>query len=102
VWGGPFRTRGIELVVSDFINGLFELIAGLLLLTNVWRAYKDKQVKGVSVVPTIFFTAWGLWNAAWFYPHLNQWFSFTGGLLIVFVNAFWVIQVLYYKAKRHG
>lgn len=84
--------------IPDLINGLFELLGGFLLWTNVQRAFKDKAFKGVAIVPTAFFTVWGLWNL-YFYPHLGQWLSFFGGLNIVFANSIWVGQMIYYRKQ---
>ena len=83
---------------NDLINGAFELLGGCLLMLNVRRITADKAISGVSWLPVFFFTAWGIWNL-YYYPSLNQWFSFTGGCLIVVVNAIWLGLVLYYKRR---
>ena len=83
----------------DIINGLFELFGGCLLLLNILRLHKDKCIKGVSWTPVAFFTSWGFWNL-YYYPSLEQWFSFFGGLFIVFINSIWLIQVFYYNKKK--
>jgi len=80
---------------ADIINGLFEFSGSLFLLTNVRRMSIDKKLKGVHWLPTAFFTSWGLWNL-FYYPHLNQWCSFVGGLCIVMVNSIWLCQIIYY------
>lgn len=83
---------------SDLINGLFELTSALFASINVFRLHKDKEVKGVSVIPTIYFTLWGLWNI-YFYPSNGFYYSFIGGLFIVLVNTIWIGQIFYYKKK---
>ena len=83
----------------DLINGLFELIGGALNWINVKYLLRDKQVKGVAVFPCAFFSAWGLWNL-YYYPALNQWMSFMGGLIIVSANGVWVGLAIYYKHKE--
>lgn len=85
--------------IPDTINGAFEAFGGLMNLINVLRLYRDKGYRGISVLPTIFFTAWGFWNCA-YYPILHQWCSFAGGLLIVAANAAWVSMALYYGAAE--
>lgn len=82
--------------LPDLGNGLFELIGGGLNFINVHKLYKDKQLKGVHWAPAMFFTAWGYWNC-FYYPHLNQWLSFGGGLLIVTANTLWVYLALKYR-----
>jgi|HubBroStandDraft_6_1064221.scaffolds.fasta_scaffold765450_1 hypothetical protein len=83
------------MMVPDAINGAFEAFGGLMNMVNVLRIYRDKGYRGISIIPTVFFTAWGFWNLA-YYPMLHQWMSFTGGLLIVVANTIWVAMALYY------
>lgn len=83
----------------DYINGLFELFGSVSIWFNVRRLYLDKQFKGVSILPTAFFFAWGLWNL-FYYPHLGQWASFLGGCSIVTANGVWVAQMFYYSRHR--
>jgi uncharacterized membrane protein YfcA len=83
----------------DVINGLFEVCGGFFLLANVFKLYKDKRLRGYHWLSTVFFTAWGLWNL-YFYPYLEQWVSFAGGIFIVIVNATWLGQIIYYSRKK--
>lgn len=83
-------------MTPDLINGLFETIGGLLLFLHSRRVIKDKEVKGVSVPPMLFFLGWGAWNL-FYYPHLGQWFSFLGGCVILAGNLLWVALVVHYK-----
>ena len=57
---------------------------------------RDKQSRGVDPFATAFFTGWGFWNL-YYYPHLAQWASFTGGLLIVTGNAIWLYYMWRYR-----
>lgn len=85
----------------DVINGCFELIGGLLICLSIRKLFHDKIVRGVSAWPVTFFAMWGYWNL-FFYPNLDQWFSFTGGLVIVTANTVWVGQMLWYWAEPGG
>ena len=58
-------------MIADYINGSFEVLAGLFVLLNVRRILRDKTVRGVSILPTAFFTLWGFWNM-YYYPYLGQ------------------------------
>jgi len=80
---------------QDIVNGSFELFGAPFIFLSVIKLYKDKLVKGVSWVGVGFFASWGYWNL-YFYPHLNQWASFFGGIAIVLCNTIWLIQLLYY------
>lgn len=82
------------------MNGLYECLAGFFVLLNCLQLYRDKAVKGVSIVATLFFTTWGYWNL-YYYPHLDQWVSFFGGLSIVTVNTLWVGMMVYYLNRAN-
>lgn len=80
----------------DLINGAFEAVGGVMSWLNVMTIYRDKKVAGVKVLPSVVFTLWGFWNL-FYYPHLNQWLSFTGGLVIVLANIAWVTLAMRYS-----
>lgn len=84
--------------LADLVNGLFELFGGFFLWGNVRRARRDRRFRGVAIVPTAFFTAWGVWNL-YYYPSLGQWLSFVGGLNIVAANCVWVAQMVWYRGQ---
>jgi hypothetical protein len=86
------------MTLPDLVNGAFECLGGVLLFKNCWRLYQDKMVRGVYVPVTVFFMAWGFWNL-FYYPHLDQWVSFTGGLVIVSANFLWVTMACYYRGN---
>jgi hypothetical protein len=83
-------------VFGDTVNGLFELLGGIVLWQNVRRIRQDRKLAGVDWRVTGFFTAWGFWNL-WYYPSLGQWFSFFGGLNIVAANFVWLAFALKYR-----
>ena len=83
----------------DIVNGLYESFASFFLLLSCFRLYRDKEVKGWSMTTQLFFTTWGYWNL-WYYPHLNQWVSFTGGLFVVLTNTAWTSMAIYYTHKN--
>lgn len=85
-------------MTPDLINGLFELVGGALVWISVLALYRDKQVKGVYVPAWAFFAAWGMWNL-YYYPALEQWWSFAGGMLIAAGNLTWVLMAVYYGRK---
>lgn len=83
----------------DLINGLFELLGGIFILLSVIKLHKEKKVRGVSFIHVGYFALWGYWNIA-YYPHLNQWTSFAGSLIVTLVNTFWLGQLIYYTLKE--
>jgi len=85
---------------QDLVNGSYELLGAPFIFLSVIQLYKEKKVHGVSWMHAAFFATWGFWNL-YYYPHLDQWFSFIGGVAIVIVNTFWLGQILYYsKIKK--
>lgn len=82
--------------IADIINGCFEGFAGSFVCINCFRVYKDKKVRGASKIAVAFFTAWGFWNL-YYYPSLEQWWSFVGGLGIVVANAVWLALMWKYR-----
>lgn len=84
----------------DLINGAIEFGGGLvILLLNIRRAYREKKVAGVHPWATSFFAFWGLWNC-WYYPAIDQWWSFAGGVFLVTMNFIWFGQLLYYSTME--
>lgn len=83
-------------MLADFINGGFELLGALFVLNHCRVLHRQKAVAGVSIISTVFFASWGVWNI-YFYPSLGQWASFVGGLAIVSANALWIAMMSYYR-----
>lgn len=86
-------------MTPDLINGLFEAVGGASVWMHAFAALRAKQIKGVSLWAVIFMTLWGFWNL-FYYPHLRQWWSFAGGLVIVTGNIAWLYAMRkYWSAK---
>ena len=79
----------------DLTNGLFECLGALAILGHIVRVLKDKTVAGVSIWAAAFFASWGVWNL-WYYPHLDQWWSFYGTIAIVAGNVTWITLLMYF------
>jgi hypothetical protein len=85
--------------LPDLINAGFETVAGVAVLNHCWTLHQDKQVRGVSVASTALFFLWGLWNL-YYYPHLDQFWSFAGGVFITLANLLYVGMLLQYREVR--
>jgi hypothetical protein len=85
--------------LEDLINSIFECSGSIFVLLSIRRLRREKKVRGVDYKHIAFFTAWGFWNL-YYYPSLEQWMSFFGGLLITIANLVWVIQLIYYVCKE--
>lgn len=86
---------------ADIINGSLELLASLFVLNHCRVLLKDRAVAGVSITSTAFFTLWGVWNC-WYYPHLGQFWSFVGGLLVVVANTVYVGLLIRFSDAARG
>ena len=82
----------------DLVNGTFEMIGGFFILLSIIKLYEDKQVRGISWLHASFFAVWGYWNL-FYYPHLEQMWSFWGGVGIVTTNTIWLAQLIYYTRR---
>jgi hypothetical protein len=85
----------------DLINGIFEAGLAVFLWKGVLVLRTDKKVKGFYWPTVAWTTAWGLYNL-YFYPHLDQWFSFTGGVAVVLVNITWLAHVGLYALEARS
>ena len=85
-------------MTPDHINGLLEVGGSIAIWFNVIALHLHKEVRGVSPVAIIFFFGWGLWNL-FYYPHLDQWASFAGGVSVVVANAVWVGHMFWYRRR---
>lgn len=83
----------------DIVNGAFELLGGGLCWMNVKRLMQQKYISGVYWPVQAFFALWGFWNL-FYYPHLGQWVSFAGGIILVVGNTIWVILAIHYMRKH--
>lgn len=87
-------------MTPDQINGMFEFAGAGFICLSIRKVLFDKRVAGVSWVHVSFFAFWGLWNL-FYYPHLDQWWSFAGGVALVAVNLLYV-GLLFYYSRRMG
>lgn len=88
------------MIGPDLFNGLFELLGAAISTLNVRQLLRDKMVRGVHWAPVAFFMAWGFWNL-FYYPHLDQWWSFAGGIALVAVNVvrLWLMGLYIWREK---
>ncbi len=84
---------------QDIVNGSYEMLGAPFILLSIINLYKCKQVRGVTWWHPAFFGTWSLWNL-YYYPHLGQWFSFFGGILISLTTCVWLGMMLYYIRKE--
>jgi len=80
----------------DIMNALFELFGAFAVLPSILEAHRTKRIMGVSIITSLFFTSWGLWNI-FYYPSLTQTWSGYAAILMTATNAFYLWQVYKYR-----
>lgn len=88
-------------MTPDIINALFEAAASIFVWFNVMALRRDRVVKGVHWTPIAVFAVWGYWNM-YYYPHLDQWWSFFAGIGVAVANTVWILLLLKIRKERHG
>lgn len=83
-------------MTPDITNALFELVGAYFTWMNAGILYQEKQLKGVYWPTWLFFSVWGCWNL-FYYPSLDQQFSFYAGILLVTGNIAWVMLAVKYN-----
>jgi hypothetical protein len=84
--------------LPDVINGGFEALGFFAVMFSCIRLMRDREVKGVSLVTTSFFTSWGFWNL-YYYPHLGQSLSGAAAAAVCAANLFWCALILRYRGR---
>ena len=95
-WGNANIKRIDWMQINDLINGLFEFGGAIVSWINVFKLFKDKEIKGVYWPMWIFFSSWGIWNL-FYYPSLKQYISFFAGIFLVSGNIVWVFLAFKYN-----
>ena len=85
----------------DVINGGIEFLASFMVLNHCRVLIRDKAVAGVSILSTACFALWGGWNL-FYYPHLDQWWSFAGGIGVMLANTLYIVLLLKYRTKKRN
>lgn len=79
----------------DIVNSFFELAMFFASIINIHRLYEHKTIRGIHWLTVVIASLWGVWNL-FYYPSLNQWWSFSAGILLVISNSIWLFLVFYY------
>lgn len=87
----------------DILNAIFEMVGGSVVFLSVNKAYKNKSADGVSIAMVLFFAIWGFWNL-YYYPSLDQMWSFWAGVFLSMANMSYLYLVVLYSFYRnkHG
>jgi len=83
--------------MMDAINACFELGGAFAIIPSIIAAHKAKEIRGISIITSIFFTSWGWWNIV-YYPSLDQMLSAGAAVLLAGTNSIWLYQIWKYRA----
>ena len=86
-------------MTPDLINALFTILGTIIIALNIHKVMGDKLVRGVHWYMGGFFCLWGIWNL-FYYQHLDQWLSFTAGILMVTMNLIYTALLIHYTWKE--
>jgi len=81
----------------DAGNALFEGIGAVVIWLNVAALWRDQVVRGVNPWVTVFWTAWGAWNAAVYYPSLEQPMSWAAGACLALGSLAWLCLFIWLR-----
>jgi hypothetical protein len=80
----------------ETINLLFLIGSCCALLSNCYRTYQDKGVKGISFFNVIFFTFMASYQTCYWYS-LGKMFSFVGCAFTALIQGVWLGMIVYYR-----
>ena len=81
---------------KDLINFSIQIIYNICIWFNVYKIFKDKEVKGVSLLVSLFFGLAPLWAMYYFFK-LGQPLSVISSFLMCLGNLVWLIFACYYR-----
>jgi len=97
-------------MTHDSVNALLQLGICAVLLLDLRAVLQHREVRGAHWAGRAFFIGIGIWNLV-FWTHLEQWRSVAAGLLVIAINAAWVVCYVRFKlafvtnengSKRNG
>ncbi|MDQ8022214.1 MAG: hypothetical protein REI94_10260 [Moraxellaceae bacterium] len=87
------------MTTMDLANAALECLGGLFILNHCRVLWMQQSVRGVSAISIAFFSAWGVWNL-FYYPALDQFFSFAASLLVVLANAIYLVLIVLIRRRE--
>lgn len=87
------------MISLDTINAGM-MTGGLFMnVLNCRRIYLDKEVVGVSLIPTIYYIFWAIFGAYYFYT-LNQPYSALLDVIMIIGYIVWLSMAINYRYKE--
>jgi len=83
----------------DLVNSLFFVIPAIAMWLNVYKLVKDKEIKGVKLIPAYCFSASTLWGMYYYYQ-IGQIGSFLTITFMAMGNTTWTSLAVYYTYRK--
>jgi hypothetical protein len=84
---------------NDMFNGLLEFSGSIFILNHCYAMFRAKDSSAVSLLATLFFFVWGIWNLHWF-RFIQMPYSLYAGICMAAANALWLCMIIYYRIKN--
>lgn len=85
----------------DMVGGMMLLGGALFQVASIWKAYKDKAVKGVHPLSMLYFMTLNAYYAWYFGTTFSPW-SMVGELALVVTYTIWLGQYIAYEKLKVG
>lgn len=82
----------------DAINSFLILVGGLFAWNNVRILHRDKEIHGVSLLSSAFFSLCTVWNC-YMYDSLSQVESFRACCVLAAANVVWICYATLLRVK---
>lgn len=83
-------------VTLDIVNSIFFFATSAFVWMNVGKLIKDKAVRGVRLLPGVFFSISTIWGMYYYYQ-IGQMGGFIGITLLAMGNTVWIALAIYYE-----
>lgn len=83
----------------DTVNSIFVFAASIFYILNLYKLYKDKQVKGISIASLVFFSCWNIWTLI-FFLSTDYIYTTISYVLVSIINIIY-LSLLYYYYKKN-
>lgn len=86
----------MEMATLDIVNSIFFFTTSAFVVMNVFKLIQDKEVKGVKLLPSCFFSV-STWWGMYYYYQIEQMGGFLGITLLAIGNTSWMALAIYYE-----
>jgi hypothetical protein len=85
----------------DQANACLEMGGAFLRTLDCIKLFQDKRFSGGHLGTALYFLGWGVFNV-FFYPSLNQVWSFWAAIALMAMNGLWFVMAVHYNYFHDG